>query len=154
MVIETDARRFIVDAIALEQELTTYETEQKKKGVVFVQSQDYNKLREGFLSKMCEINAVANTMGKGRDDFKMDVLVKAEEISRKVSPIQSSAVRKLADQIKQTFHTFRVLVRKYNENVEVVDPQLKNNQELVEVLNDWEKAWTLGKEHLLDTLKC
>jgi len=71
---------------------------------------------------MCEINAVANTLGKGRDDFKLDLLLKAEEIYRKVSPNQSSAVRKLADQIKQTFHTFRVLIRKYNENVEVVDP--------------------------------
>jgi hypothetical protein len=46
------------------------------------------------------------------------------------------------------------LIKKYNENVEVVDPQLKNNQELVEVLNDWEKSWSLGKEHLMDSLKC
>jgi hypothetical protein len=41
-------------------------------------------------------------------------------------------------------------MRKYNENIEVVDPQLKNNQELVEVLNDLERAWTLGKEYFLD----
>ena len=71
---------------------------------------------------MCEINAVSNTLGKGRDDFKIDILVKAEEISKKVTNNQSSAVKKLADNIKQTFHTFRILVRKYNENVEVVDP--------------------------------
>jgi vacuolar-type H+-ATPase subunit I/STV1 len=102
---------------------------------------------------MGEINAVANVVGKGRDDFRLDVLLKAEDVARKVSPMQSKAVRKLADQIKQTMHTFRVLVRKYNENVEVVDPQLKNNQELVEVLNDWEKAWSLGKEHLMDPQK-
>jgi hypothetical protein len=49
---------------------------------------------------MCEINAVANTLGKGRDDFKLDLLIKAEDIYRKVSPNQSGAVRKLADQIK------------------------------------------------------
>lgn len=36
MVIETDARRFIVDAISLEQELTDFEASQKKKGVVFM----------------------------------------------------------------------------------------------------------------------
>lgn len=41
-------------------------------------------------------------------------------------------------------------MKKYNENIEVVDPQLRNNQELVEVLNELEKAWSLGKEHLLD----
>lgn len=46
---------------------------------------------------MCEVNAVANTMGKGRDDFKLDILVKAEEVSKTVSADKSAAVRKLAD---------------------------------------------------------
>lgn len=43
-----------------------------------------------------------------------------------------------------------MLIRKYSENVEVVDPQLKNNSELVEVLSDFEKTWSLGKENLLN----
>jgi hypothetical protein len=47
-----------------------------------------------------------------------------------------------------------VLVQKYAENVEVVDPQLKNNAELAEVLNHWEKAWTLAREHITDPSKC
>lgn len=41
-------------------------------------------------------------------------------------------------------------MRKYNENIEVVDPQLKNNTELVEVINDLERSWTLGKEYFVD----
>jgi hypothetical protein len=45
-------------------------------------------------------------------------------------------------------------MRKYDENIEVVDPQLKNNPELVEVLSELEKSWTLGMEHLLNTTKC
>jgi hypothetical protein len=48
----------------------------------------------------------------------------------------------------------RLLIRKYNENIEVVDPQLKNNQDLLDVLNDFEKSWGMGKEHLLDQAKC
>ena len=48
----------------------------------------------------------------------------------------------------------RILVKKYSENIEVVDPQLKNNSELVEILCDFEKTWSLGKEHLLDDKKC
>ena len=48
----------------------------------------------------------------------------------------------------------RILTRKYSENVEVVDPQLKNNVELVEILSEFEKSWTLGKEHLMDPVKC
>lgn len=50
---------------------------------------EFNSLREMFVAKMGEINAVANVMGKGRDDFKLDVLLKAEEIARKVSTAQS-----------------------------------------------------------------
>mgnify|MGYP000302967567 CR=1 FL=1 len=50
--------------------------------------------------------------------------------------------------------TFRILVKKYQENVEVVDPQLKNNQELIEVLTEFERTWALGKEHLMDPTKC
>ena len=42
-------------------------------------------MREKLLAKMCEINSVANTAGKGRDDFKMDILLKAEDINRKIS---------------------------------------------------------------------
>lgn len=36
MVIETDARRYIVEAIALEQEMSDFESLMKKKGVVFI----------------------------------------------------------------------------------------------------------------------
>lgn len=33
---------------------------------------------------MCEINSIANTQGKGRDDFTLDILLRAEELSSKV----------------------------------------------------------------------
>lgn len=49
-------------------------------------NKEYNEMREKFVAKICEINAVANTQGKGRDDFKLDILLKAEDVSRKVSP--------------------------------------------------------------------
>ena len=38
----------------------------------------------------------------------------------------------------------RLLLRKYDENIEVVDPQLKNNPELTEVLIQFEKSWEKG----------
>lgn len=44
----------------------------------------------------------------------------------------------------------RILLRKYNENIEVVDPQLKNNSELVDLLNAFEQSWFLGAEHLVE----
>lgn len=79
-------------------------------------------MRGKFLQKVCEINSVANVMGKGRDDFKIEVLLKAEELSRKVTASQSTALRKLSDQIKLGIHNMRLLTRKYSENIEVVDP--------------------------------
>ena len=83
-------------------------------------------MRARLIAKVCEINAIANTVGKGRDDFRVDVLVKAEEVAV-MRGVTANAVRILADNIKLSFHTVRILVRKYQENIEVVDPQLKNN---------------------------
>ena len=46
MVIETDARRFIVDGILFEKQMQDYELAQKKKGLVFIQSnKEYNEIR-------------------------------------------------------------------------------------------------------------
>jgi hypothetical protein len=51
-------------------------------------------------------------------------------------------VRSLAERIKKAFLDFRQLLRKYEQNIEVVDPQLKNNVELVEVLVEFENSWS------------
>jgi hypothetical protein len=40
-----------------------------------------------------------------------------------------------------------------DENIEIVDPQLKNNPELVESIAAFEKTWERGKEFLLDKTK-
>jgi hypothetical protein len=85
---------------------------------------------------------VANPEGMGRDDLGNDILLAAEGIYRRISPIQSKAVRNLAEMIKKSFQDFRALLRKYEQNIEVVDPQLKNNMELVEMLVEFENSWT------------
>lgn len=59
---------------------------------------------------------------------------KAEGILRRVSREQSRGVRQLAEAIRSSFQKIRTLLIKYGENIEVVDPQLRNNAELVEVL--------------------
>jgi hypothetical protein len=62
-------------------------------------------------------------------------------------------VRSLAERIKKSFQDFRILLRKYELNIEVVDPQLKNNSELVEVLAEFENSWTQGLTYLMDPKK-
>ena len=44
-------------------------------------------------------------------------------------------------------------MRKYESNIEVVDPQLKNNFELVEVLVEFENSWSQGLTYFLDNKK-
>ena len=36
----------------------------------------------------------------------------------------------------------------------MVDPQLKNNQDLVELLQEYESAWEKGKHYFTETNKC
>ena len=65
---------------------------------------------------------MANSEGKGRDDLSIDILVSAESAIRKVTNIQSSAVRKLAEAIKKSFNNLRSLMKGYKDNIEAVDP--------------------------------
>jgi len=90
----------------------------------------------------------------GRDDLSNDILLAAEGIFRRVSPNQSKAVRVLAEKIKKTFLDFRNLLKKYEQNIEVVDPQLKNNVELVEILVEFENTWTQGLTYFMEPKKC
>lgn len=90
----------------------------------------------------------------GRDDLGNDILLAAEGIYRRISSTQSKAVRNLAEKIKKTFADFRNLLRKYEQNIEVVDPQLKNNVELVEILVEFENAWTQGLTYFMNHKKC
>ena len=105
-------------------------------------TQEYTQKRTKVIGIMGKINAVANPEGMGRDDLGNEILLAAEGIYRRISPTQSKAVRNLAERIKKSFTDFRQLLRKYDQNIEVVDPQLKNNQELVEILVDFENSWT------------
>ena len=154
MIIESDARKRIIDAINLEKEVQAFEQREKLKGKVVLNCEAYNDLRRKFVESCCRINSVANPEGKGRDDLTVDILIAAENISRRVSESQSRAVRKLADQIKKSFYELRMLFRKYDSNLELVDPQLKNNSDLVKALVYFEKSWEKGKEFFLVQKLC
>lgn len=90
----------------------------------------------------------------GRDDLGNEILLAAEGIYRRISPTQSKAVRNLAERIKKIYQDFKSLLRKYEQNIEVVDPQLKNNNELVEILVEFENSWSQGLTYFLDSKKC
>ncbi len=74
---------------------------------------------------------MANIDGKGRDDLTFEVLAAAENVLATVTEFQSRSVRVLAEKIRESFENVREVLRFFGENFEMVDPQLKNNPELV-----------------------
>ncbi len=154
MLIEADARRFISDAIGTERELQSLEIREKARGRILLDFDEYHKLRERLAKQLGQLNTVANAEGKGREDLSIEILLASEGIMRRVSPNQSKAVRTLAEQIRNSFMNLRYLLRKYEQNIEIVDPQLKNNPELVEALLSYEASWEKGKAYFLNGRTC
>ena len=154
MLIEADARRFISEAIEIEKDLQSIEIREKARGRIVLDIEDYHNKRNKLAKQICQLNSVANSEGKGRDDLSIDILLAAEGIMRRISPDQSKAVRNLAEHIRNSFLNIRYLLRKYEQNIEIVDPQLKNNPELVEALVNYETSWEKGKAYFLNGKKC
>jgi hypothetical protein len=150
MDIEVKARSLISKAIEAEKCLNSVEIREKMKGRILINCDDYMHLRRTLCSLVSEINQVANYYGKGRDDLDHRILCETEGILRKVTKEQSKAVRLLAENIRSSFMNIRVLLRKYEKNIETVDPQLKNNSDLVEALVDYEKCWEKGLAYFVD----
>ena len=69
MLIESDARRFVTNAIEIDKEITSAEVRERAKGKIMVDCPDYNKNRSKLIDIINKINAVANPEGKGRDDL-------------------------------------------------------------------------------------
>lgn len=150
IVIEKQSRRFIVQAIDLEKEITAYESRAKIRNKCLINNNEYDALREKFINIIVEINKVANSEGDGRDDLTLSILTTAEKVLTQVSDEQSKSVRKLAEKIKSTFNQIRELLRSYSSNIEGIDPQLRNNSELANSLYEFEFAWVKGKKYFLN----
>lgn len=159
MVIEADSRRYIQNAIDAEKELCLAENSLLNK----TNTPTTNKIKEtksNLIELICKINSVANISGKGRDDLGYEILEAAEKRKKEVCSLKSwspSEIRspfiRLYENIHLTLTNIRLLLTKYSENIEVVDPQLKNNSELVEAITDFESVWSKGKMYLLEDTK-
>ncbi len=107
MLIESDARRFVTQAIEIEKEITSAEVRERAKGKIMVECEGYNKNRQKLVELINQINSVSNPEGKGRDDLHVDILYHAEGICRRICVSQSKAVRRLAEQIRKSFMSIR-----------------------------------------------
>ena len=142
MHIEADGKRFITEAIKTDKKLSEIEQKEKASGKEVVGTPEYDENRAKLITILGKINSVANLKGMKRDDLGAEVLIAAEGILRGNSPNLSKEVRNLAERITKAFNDFKNLLRKYDQNIEVVDPQLKNNIELVEILVEFENSWS------------
>ena len=142
MHIEADGKRFITEAIKTDKKLSEIEQKEKASGKEVVGTPEYDENRAKLITILGKINSVANLKGMKRDDLGAEVLIAAEGILRGNSPNLSKEVRNLAERITKAFNDFKNLLRKYDQNIEVVDPQLKNNIELVEILVEFENCWS------------
>jgi hypothetical protein len=77
-------------------------------------------------------------------------MIKAETLVRRKTLKHTNAIRALFNNIKQSFNDLRRLFRRYESNIEIVDPQLKNNPDLTELLMDFEASWEKGKLYILE----
>lgn len=64
----------------------------------------------------------------------MEVLVAAEQVLMRVTENQALSVRMLAEKIRNSWENVREVLKFFGENFEMVDPQLRNNAELVTAL--------------------
>lgn len=130
------------------------ESKEKSNGKLFLVSETYNKTRKKLIKIIGQINAVSNPEGHGRDDFNVGVLVASESLVRRISATQSRAVRALAENAKKVFLDMRALFRKYQQNIEIVDPQLRNNPDLVQALVKFESTWEKATIYFSNPKKC
>ena len=151
--IEKQSRRYIFEGIELEKEMTQYETRANIRGKLLYNNTEYNNIRAKFVNLLANLNKVANIEGKGRDDLNVEILLKAESVLLTVSDGKSKGMRNLAMSIKQSLTSMRELFKKYENNIEGIDPQLRNNPELADKLYDFETKWEKGKEYLLNKTK-
>jgi hypothetical protein len=85
MLIEADARRFIVQAIEGDKELTTVEEKEKSKGKIVIDNKEFLQCRAKLAKTLSQINSVGNPEGTGRDDLGIEILEAAEGVSRRIS---------------------------------------------------------------------
>ena len=139
MVIEADARRYIRKAISADREIT----ERASQGL---RGDDCRKCLVKLIGK---INSVANIEGNGRDDLSADILDSAESLVDS----ENETIKKLSEAIILSYNNLRTLLKQYSLNIEEVDPQLKNNTELVKALEEFESSWGKGKSFLTNPCK-
>jgi hypothetical protein len=144
MSIEDKARNWLVKAIRAEEDLSAVEAlRQQTSGC-----QKLSDAQRHFVKCIGKLNSIANTQGKGRDDFNVEVLHRATAVVRSEAAADKSftaiTARYLANEVLESFFAMRRYLREVHTCLECVDPHLCKNVGLVARLADVEESWELG----------
>jgi hypothetical protein len=127
-------------------------------------TQKHRALQQKFVKCLAQLNSVANTQGKGRDDFDAEVLEQATTVLRSYCApaahdqnFATETARALATEVCESYKAMRKYLREVSKCLECVDPHLCKNAGLVARLVDVEESWELGalyvqRKMTLDTL--
>lgn len=158
MSIEDKARSWLVQAIRTESQLSRMEAQNKQA----IGTKEHLRLQQQFVKCLGKLNSVANTHGKGRDDFDAEVLERATAVlgnSSQTKPRTQAmeTAQALAKEVKDSYDAMRKYLREVSTCLECVDPHLCKNSGLVSRLVDVEESWELGslyvqREMTLDAL--
>mmetsp|Transcript_40311 Transcript_40311/g.88137 ORF Transcript_40311/g.88137 Transcript_40311/m.88137 type:complete len:490 (+) Transcript_40311:41-1510(+) len=154
--IEAAARKILVQSIAKERKLQVMEElfQSGFRSPVYWEAA-FDNLQAILVRCISQLNASANSQGKGRSDLHVGILMAAKAVLEQRNHDcrdrggARSVAALLAAGVQDSFHAMRLHLREVAHCVERVDPQLCNNPVLVEHLLAWERSWELGLRYLL-----
>lgn len=129
--IESQAKRLIVEAVQLEEKLASGSSDPEN--------------RRNLVDAINRLNAIGNIDGKGRTDLPVDILDFVENETDKYPELRCLTV-----EIRRSFQLICKYLRSISASLDVVEPHIANNTELVNLLFAWEESWEIGKKYLVD----
>eukprot|EP00397_Hematodinium_sp_SG-2012_P019547 GEMP01020088.1.p1 GENE.GEMP01020088.1~~GEMP01020088.1.p1 ORF type:complete len:409 (+),score=74.97 GEMP01020088.1:604-1830(+) len=131
--IEERAKRIIVEAVRLEEQMSA-------------SSDPEPETRRQLVEAINRLNSVGNVEGKGRSDLAVEILEFIDGDCNLYYP----ELNCLADDIRKTFIDIRAYFRSISRCMDLVEPHLANNTEMVRLLGVWEESWEIGKKYMID----
>ena len=152
---EKKAKSLFYDIINIESEMTNYENKYIKGKnnykIISLNDKEYNKIREKFMKAINKLYLFVNGDVDEWNYLEIDVLDQADKILCTVTEIQSLVLRNLSKEVIDIVNTFRNVFKE--DVVYDLDPEIRNNYELIDLLYDMERIWEKGKKYLRDYKK-
>ena len=146
--VQHTAKGLVFKAIEVEHMVSELE---KKADTDIEDSSEYQVHVQALVACTARLNVAANLQRKTFDELTVEIRENAVALLRMCAmdpetPLQ--AVRAIAQQVVQSFDEVRDCLRAMRDKVELINPQLSQNSELVNALMRWEEAWIIGVRYI------